>query len=518
MTEIINNDITNKKMILLETISVLYDSNIQDAYLTNKIENHILQLPTILESLKINREKNQQKTQEKITDQDKFIQSFLNKYSYFYNSTTDRFFYYDGIHYKPYAEEDILHNIFLEVSKERHLHTWKQKTKISTLKRIKDQYLLKTIPNSETIQIIIDMLYPVFFSSKTQAKYFLTILGDTIFKKTPGLVYFITPHAKNFLREIDTYSQLFIGCHPSTQFKYKYHEHDYSACRFININESIKIESIFYPFLNNHILDILCVSAHYSNRFGNADEFLRTYSNDDELMNYAFYLKDRTPIELMRLFCDEYIIRNESESHVNCSWRTIQYLWKHFLESKSLPNVLFQQELLDYFSENYSYDSVSKSISGIFSKFMPGIERFIRFWDETMVIIPTTDFTEYEIDEIIVLFKKWGAKDGFTERHILDLIVHFFPIVETDGQKFVFNVKSKLWDKETDLRKKIDSLHIDISEPCISIYKTYDLYRKNSKQGEIIVNKSYFEKFVLENLREYIVENQISLDYWKNNR
>lgn len=339
------------------------------------------------------------------------------------------------------------------------------------------------------------MLYPVFFSSKTNVKYFLTILGDTIFKKTPGLVYFITPHAKQFLREIDTYSHLFIGCHPSTQFKYKYHEHDYSTCRFINVNESIKIESIFYPFLNNHILDILCVSAHYSVRFGNADEFLRSYSNDDALINYAFYLKDRTTRELMQLFCDEYIIQKDSMSP--CSWRTIQYLWKHFLESKALPNVLFQQELLDYFTENYSYDSVSKSISGIFSKFIPGIERFIRFWDETMIIIPSTDFTEYEIDEIVILFKKWGAKDGLSERHILDLITHFFPEVETDGQKFILNVKSTLWDKEIDLRKKIDSLNIDTSESSVSIYKSYDIYRKNIKPGEIIVSKSYFEKFIL---------------------
>lgn len=515
MSEIVDN----KKFQLLNTLSELYDVNIHDPHLLSKIENHILQLSTIIESSKTNREKNYQKNQEKISDQDKFIQTFLNKYLYFYCSTTERFYYYNGINYTQYAEEDILHNIFIEVSKERHLHTWKQKTKISTLKRIKDQSLLKTIPNSETIQLIIDMLYPVFFSSKTQVKYFLTILGDTIFKKTPGLVYFISPHAKHFLREIDTYSQLFIGCHPSSQFKYKYHEHDYSACRLINVNEAIKIESIFYPFLNNHILDILCVSAHYSNRFGNADEFLRTYSNDNELMNYAFYLKDRTPTELMLLFCNEYIIRNESESVVPCSWRTIQYLWKHFLESKALPNVLFQQELLEYFTENYSYDTPSKSVSGIFSKFIPGIERFIRFWDETMVVIPATDFTEYEIDEILILFKKWGAKDGFSERYILDLIAHFFPLVETDGQKFIFNIKSTIWDKETDLRKKIESLHINTSDASVSIYKTYDIYRKTSKNGEIIVSKSYFEKHVLDNLREYIVdENQISLEFWKNNR
>jgi hypothetical protein len=508
--------------LIIEYFSKIYDSNSSDPYILSKIEYFILnQLPSNIESLKLSRERNYQKTQEKISDQDSFIQSFLNNYSYFYIPSTERFFYYNGINYKPYGEEDILNHIFREVSKETHLTTWKQRTKISTLKRIKEQSIFKSIPNSETIQSVISMFYPVFFSSKTQTKYFLTILGDNILKKTQGLIYFINPNAKHFLREIDNYGQQYFGCHPSSSFKYKYHDHEYSSCRLININESIKFENLYYPFLKNYFLDILCVSVHYSNRFNNSDDYLKLYSNDDELIHYSYYLKDRSPTDLMQQFCDEYIVKVEST--VGYSWKTVHYLWKRFLESKGLPTVIFQNELIQFFTINYNYNSVDKTIPGIFSKFIPVIERFIKFWEETITIIPTTELSDFEIDEIIVLFKKWlPVKDGLniTERQALDLIIHFFPGVENDGEKYLFNIKSRDFDKEIELQNKLDSLNIYFPNNnihSISIDDTYILYCKSAKNdSRIVVSKIYFEKYIFENLREFILEdNLISLDFWK---
>jgi len=504
---------------LVTILSTVYSENKDDPQILSKIENYIQQLPSMIESLKINREKNTQKNQEKGKDQDSFMQSFLNRYSYFYTPTTDRFFYYDGLHYKPYAEEDILNNIFIEVSKERHLHTWKQKTKISTLKKIKDISLFKSIPNSETIQSVIDMFYPVFFSSKTQTKYFLTIMGDNILKKNQGIIYFIPSFAKTFLREIDSYAQLYIGRHPSSSFKYKYHEHEYSACRLIKINESIKIESLFYPFLNNYFLDILCVAAHYSTRFESADEYLKTYSNCDELMSYAFYLKDRSPQILLQEFCDEYIVRKDSAPI--CPWNTIQYLWKHFLESKNLPTVLFQNNCIHWFSTNYMYDPSTKSVAGIFSKFMPTIERFLRFWEETSIIVPTTEFSEYEIDEIIILFKKWAPGINISEHQVIDFISHFLPDVETDGEKFIFNMKSIIWDKESCLKQDIDNVLETVLNDSIHQIRIDDMYNKYCKSiksnERIIVSKVYFEKVILDYLRDSIIEeNCISIDIWKN--
>ena len=51
------------------------------------------------------------------------------------------------------------------------------------MKRIKDNNLLKSVPESTTIQGVLDALYPCLFESKTEAKYFLCILGDALLKK-----------------------------------------------------------------------------------------------------------------------------------------------------------------------------------------------------------------------------------------------------------------------------------------------------------------------------------------------
>ena len=48
----------------------------------------------------------------------------------------------------------------------------------------------------------IGLIPPSLFSSKTEAKYFLTILGDNILKKDTGIVHFITIKSKYFLKSL----------------------------------------------------------------------------------------------------------------------------------------------------------------------------------------------------------------------------------------------------------------------------------------------------------------------------
>jgi len=495
----------SSKDTILSVLDNLYESNKTDEYIVVKLSQFItVQLPKTIDSLKLSRQESQKRILEKVSDQDNFIQTFLSNNSYFYSSTTETFFYYNGIHYGIYAEEDILNHIFIEASKQQPLTSCKQRIKISTLKRIKENSLLKTIPNSSTIQSVINLLYPLFFSSKTQTKYFLTILGDIMFKKTPGLIYFISPNAKLFLKELDTYSQQYVGTHISTLFKYKYHEHEYSTCRLVQILDTIKNESLVYPCLQRW-LDILCVAAHYSTRFRNADEYLTTYANDDILLNYSFYLKDITSNELIKQFCDEYIIKMKTTT--SCSWKTIQYLLKHFLESKNLPTVLFQNELISYFAEHFDYNPSVKSITGVFSKYIPKIERFLKFWEENIIILPTSEYSEYEIDEILLLFKRWNiVKECITEREVLDLITHFYPSVETDNDKFLFNIKCTIWDKDVDLNDKIKSIVFKSTEKTMTTYEAYDNYCKTCRStNEMIVSKSYFEKYLSTYLRECII-------------
>lgn len=484
----------------IETIQQIYEKYKDDSYMLTKINNYItVQLPNIFENLRTTREESIKKIQEKTNDQDIFIQSFLNNHSYYYIQSSEKFFFYDGQHYIPYSEDEILYSI----SKEPGLSSWKQRTRISIMKRIKENSLLTTIPNTETIQSIIELLFPIFFASKTQTKYFLTILGDNILKKSSNF-YFMNTKAKAFLRELNNYSQVYIGTHLNQSFKHKYHEHEYSNCRLIQVNDVIKNEHLWLPIINQYYLDIICVATHYSTRFGCADNYLRTYSNDDSLIQYAFYLKDMTPELLIQTFLNEYITKTTTTINTNSQvlqWKNLQYLWKHFLDAKRLPAVIFQQNLKQLFLENIgeNYDETTDSFMGVFSKYNPTIQKFLQFWDETMII--DEEACELEIDEIILLFKKWSSdtnSPNINDKQIVDLLTHFYPGTEIEEDKFVYKIKSNLWDKTSDI-------HIILSEMDLSLISVYDAYEKyckeQRKQNKMIVTKYFFEKFLYE-LRE----------------
>jgi hypothetical protein len=515
----------------LEIVKTLYEKYKEDPYMTGKLDQYIgVQLPSIFDNIKLAREESIRKCREMINEQEIFSQSFLNMHQYYYIQCTEKFFLYDGLHYMHYSEDDILHHISTTISKERTLLQWKQRTKINIMKRIKESNLLRTIPNTETIQFVIELLFPMFFGSKTQVKYFLTILGDNILKKNQNLIYFVNANSKVFLRELDNYSQIMIGAHLSQSFKHKYHEHEYGNCRLMKINDIVIMDNFWYPLINEYYLDIICVAAHYSNRFGSADNYLRTYSNDDALIQYAFYLKDISPEELIETFLAEYIQKGCSIINMNSRgvvhWKNIQYLWKHFLESKSLPSVIFQQNLkqllLHHLGENY--EESSDTFVGIFSKYMPVIQKFLQFWDETMVYDDSVYDQELEIDEIIQLFKKWirespegGNVPNITDIQVLDLITHFYPDVDIENQKFVYKMRCLLWDKTIDIRLALESIreYVKTTNTNLSIYDAYEMYCKEGRTlHKIIVNKYFFEKFIFEELRDFLVDEKFIKMEW----
>jgi len=493
----------------VQVITSIYEKYENDPYMTNKIHHYITnQLPIIFMNMHNNREESIKKNQEKMNDQDVFIQSFLHNHFYYYIPSTEKYFFYNGLHYIPYSEDEILYSI----SKEPGLSSWKQRTRISIMKKIKENSLLNTIPNTETIQFVIDLLFPIFFTSKTQTKYFLTILGDNILKKNSNF-YFMNTKSKAFLRELNNYAQVYIGTHLNQSFKHKYHEHEYSQCRLLQINDVIQMEHLWLPIINEYYLDIICVATHYSTRFGSADNYLITYSNDDSLIQYAFYLKNMTPQLLIQNFLNEYIqnVHNNNNTHsVNrptIQWRNLQYLWKHFLDSKKLPSVIFQQNLKQLFLENLenNYDENSDSFVGIFSKYNPSIQKFLQFWEETMVF--SEDTCELEVDEIILLFKKWSSDSNcpnINDRQIIDLITHFHPNVEIEEDKFIYKMKCTLWDKTNDIILLLESF--DTSN--LSVYDAYEKYCKiQRKENKMIVTKYFFEKFVFDFLQNHNLMN-----------
>ena len=165
--------------------------------------------------------------------------------------------------------------------------------KLNIMKRIRETSLLQTIPESATIQSVIDRLCPLLFRTRAETKHFLTVLGDNIFRKQSSLIYFIDMGAKFFLTQLNHMCQMFIGCNLSQTFKYKYHDHKYDDCRLININSNVKYDITCGQIINQNVPDILCVACHYSLRYNSADEYIENYCNDRQLPQYVFFMKIR---------------------------------------------------------------------------------------------------------------------------------------------------------------------------------------------------------------------------------
>jgi hypothetical protein len=104
----------------------------------------------------------------------------------------------------------------------------------------------------------------------------------------------------------------------------------------------------------------------------------------------------------------------------------------------------------------------------------------------------------------------------------MDLIRFYYPTVEIDGDKYVLNMRCRLWDKSLDIQIALDELretnrrplslfHPDIMddsatavevvvEPAkkITAYDAYAFYRKFYEGKKLLVSKVYFERYLQE--------------------
>jgi len=513
-------------------IDDLFQKYENDPYIFSKIHNYVCNLlPNILDKKKSSHEESIQRIETLSLEQNIFIESFLNTNKFFYLASTEKFFYYDGEHYHIYSEDDILYNVLSSISKERTLLSWKQQTKVYIMKRIKQNNLLKSIPESETIQYVLDSLCPAFFTDKIEAKYFLTILGDNILKKNAHIIHFIDAKAKRFLRELNVLAQSTIGQNLSQTFKYKYHEqHDYKDCRLVKINECIKSENTWLPVLNQCFLDLICVACHYSIRFGNSEDVILKHYRNQELIDKVFYLRDIEPEGLIHKFMEEYLQFSQTTVSYQLrvpqiTWKNMHYLWKHFLESKNLPAVMFQQRLKGFLVQKMKDNYIEEAdiFNNVCSKYLPAIQQFLQFWTETIDYDETE--TDFEIEDIVHLYREWTENkeeicSNLNDKQILDLIVYYYPDIEIEKDKYINGITCKLWDKQLDIQIALESMKEQLcSQPVsegerlttakhISIYDAYTFYCKyfSSLINKRFVNKAYFEKYVFENLTDHVID------------
>jgi hypothetical protein len=301
-------------------------------------------------------------------------------------------------------------------------------------------------------------------------------------------------------------------------------------------------------------------------RYNSADEYVENFCNDSQLQSSVFYIKNFSIDELVDKFVTDIldidanantivstqlttIAGNPSQMRVpQITWKNMQYLWKQFLTDNELPSVIFlhglKNMLIQRLSPQYSEDL--DSFMGVCSKFLPAINIFLNFWNETM--IDEDMETDLEIEEIIILFRKWCEINNemvsqLTDKQMLDLISYYYPSIEVERDKYITHVRCTMWDKQMDIQIAMDNMKSTIrteyttlndgervSSPCIyrnvSIYDAYLYYSKYTSipvtptpsthvsSRRQIASKAYFEKYIFDNYQEYIIESKFISSDW----
>ena len=475
--------------------------------LVNYVENL---LPVALENDTILQKQREERKNQLSADRDEFTSRFLQKNNYFYSQQTELFLHYDGQHFVIINEDDIQHQILTTISSEKCLREWKHKVNKNIIKRIKERSPLNAIPESNTIQNVINSLYPEILPSRNHVKYFLTIIGESLSNdnKSNELIYIFPPALKDIIREIGNQCYTYFGL-PNIfgNIKFKYYDHSYKDCRLLSIERTYGRKKIAIPLLlEKYMLDFLCVSAHYASRYGSSDIFLN-HCTDTHLVEHSLFLLKNTPENIVTTFIDKSLTPCVSST---IDVKNMNFIWKKFLDDLFIPNIIFYEALKTILKTKINFDEKQDCFIGFTSIHLPIVSQFIKFWDETMIECNDENDegeSELELDEISVLFKHWTTTNKMNNKMvndalIIDLIQHFYPDIEIQNNKYILNIKSKLWDKYSEVINalnlfKQNKLNIDndYNEP-------YDIYQHYSSQVKnkynLLVSKRYFEKIAKE--------------------
>jgi hypothetical protein len=530
MTDTSADTNTNSVAHLHDIITELHAKYAADEFILGKLAAHVTQLPAVLDALVQARSDKEQRRQTLVTASDEFIETFLNDSpQYYYNANVELFFVYNADAERNYSvinEDDILHPILTQITSNRELMPWKYKIKNQVLRRIKDRCLLTSIPESQTIQRTLNMLCPTLFRTRDCAKYFLTVIGDVLLKKTAGggakePVYIASPKARQFIKGLSQECTTLFGMSLLPAFKFKFYEYAFSECRLLDMND-VSLDAYSEPF-KHRMIDIFCVAAHYSQRYESAEAFLNTQCKDTVTHDRVLYLKQHPEDRLIAQFvatCTE----PSPQTSVSITWKNMLYLWKVFIDEERVPNVFFVNALKARLTQHVpTYSETADAFLQLTSKHLPLVTRFNDFWAHA-IVVNANDEDELEIDEVTALFKRHHHQQvaqslqtgpqlqshNHTDAAFLGLIRHFCPDVVIENDKYLMHVRCTMWDKRGEV---LSAMHDYVEETKLSgvaattsVYKAYEFYCQQQRAKNhasafhhLIVSKKYFEKICSDN-------------------
>jgi hypothetical protein len=516
---------------IIEMLNGLYSKYKDNTYMSQRLQIHLNNFPNMLEQENKRYEERVNRYNELSLEQDNFFKVFLSKNQYYYMPYNNIYYEYDGKTYKIVKDDDIHHTLLSTITDEGKLIQWKHKTKQNIIKKIKDRSLFRSTPETYTIQNVLSFLQTIFHS-KIEAKYFLTLIGDCILKKnTDSLLYFVSSNVKKLVIMIDAIGYITTGNSIMNNFITKYHEsHKITSYRLIKT--SVSDNSFSYDIIKdilNHIgIDLLCVAAHYSDRYNNSDTYLKMKA-DETIKNYVLYFLQNSLEKIVDEFMVQCIEKVAVESTI--TWKNMHYIWKLYLTNMNIPNMIYANQLQTILLEKIENSNENGNVLflHVTSKYLPYVSSFLSFWDKHITITNDNNFDdEYEIDELVTLYKNSDQRNAqISDINIIKMICHYFsPQVEIIDNKYISNIKCNLWSKHDDINEFLEQYKTSVNKIYENqqlilfddLYQGYKTYFKAKgiieQKGLPIVSKHFFEKYVTNQLTQYIQFDKFVSSEW----
>ena len=500
----------------LRTILLQHKSN---PVLIQKIEHFI---DSILPK-QINAFLEKEKRHEFLSSQMKiYIESFLSDPTtqFYYITPSNIFIHYIHGHYKIVSEDEIWHTILSDISSKKVLTDWKYKVKTRIIKLIREKDILCSIPESQTIQHILNFLTSSLFKTKDQAKYFLTCIGDSILKRDHSLIHFVDPAYKPFIANIQESSYFLFNNSISLidSFKYRFHEHNYHISRLLHFDRVPPFAQYWHHFLKSYILDMIIVACHYSKRFHDSDTYLINSCNDVSLQEHILYLKDKSCEDVAQDFLNSYIVSDDSNSNLSITWHNMYFLWKEYLQINNFPNIIFKERLKTILITKLPFSNANGTFTNVSSIYLKYVQFFRKYWDIT---IRDASDNVFEMSELCSMYRDW-LKDNqptikcLPEHKMIALIQYFYPQHTITEGKYVNNISSTLWDKKKDINQSLAAMKQQFVDSR-NLYQMYEFYCNyvKDKPYSYTASKKYFENTIKQCIPcEYFSGDTIIKDYW----
>lgn len=442
-----------------------------------------------------------------------FIENFMEnqEQSFFYIPVSKLFLVYKDFTYSIVNEDTIIKTIVDEINCVKELYPVKYKIKSQIMKQIKSNYVLNHIPDSQTIQTVLTIFMEILKISKENAKYILCILGDNMLKKggiidsVNQLNYFVSSSNKLFFDLLNDLSYSFFknSRNPTSNFKFKFYSHSYEESRLVYLPTEVKNLFMYSNILKQHIVDILCVACHYSERFSCADSYLLNYCEDDYLIKYCFYLKNNTQEQILQEFKNTYLEKTDNDG-LFLNQENMIYLWKKYLQENNLPILIFLNELKS--QSILGFDETEKLYLHVTSSKLKYIRCFNDFWKEFIVNDESEKF--FEINELCSLYNIKCKNHRITEELLVGIFEHFYPKYKIKENKYIHGINCSLWNKKKNI---FDYLKNVCLENPVAINELYKLYCKHFSKlnTRFVVSKKYFKHFIYQNVNKKFIHNDV---------